>query len=135
MIDFRSSKIEGQSNFVNPGVFIVGYGMDADVTPKLKAFLNVNYIWTVTTDVTRQVLFTQYANNEIGLDCSLGVQWRPLLTDNVIITAGLGVLVPGAGYKDIYRTNTRPVPGYPQESVGTVDSFLYSGILTVTLTY
>ena len=27
--DFRSSKTEGQSNFVNPGVVIVGYGMDA----------------------------------------------------------------------------------------------------------
>ena len=37
--------------------------------------------------------------------------------------------------KDIYRANTRPVPGFPQENVGTVDDFLYSGIVTVTLTY
>jgi len=135
VINFRSSKIEGQSNFVNPGAVIVGYGADAEVTPKLKAFLNLNYIWTVTTEVTRQVLLTNRASKEIGADCSLGVQWRPLLTDNIIISAGLGVLVPGAGFKDIYRTNTRPVPGFPQEGVGEVDDFLYSGILTVTLTY
>ena len=135
VIDFRSSKTEGQSNFVNPGALIVGYGMDADVTPKLKAFLNVNYIWTATTEVTKQVLFTNHASNDIGLDCSIGVQWRPFLTDNVIITAGVGFLVPGQGYKDIYRANTRPVPGFPQENVGTVDDFLYSGIVTVTLTY
>jgi hypothetical protein len=135
VIDFRSSKTEGQSNFVNPGAAIVGYGADADVTTRLKAFLNVNYIWTVTTEPTRRVLFTDHASNEIGLDCSLGFQWRPLLTDNVIITAGFGALVPGAGYKDIYRANTRPVPGFPQESVGPVDDFLYSGIVTVTLTY
>jgi hypothetical protein len=135
VIDFRSSKTEGQSNFVNPGAAIIGYGADADVTPKLKAFLNVNYIWTVTTEPTRQVLFTNHASNEIGLDASLGIQWRPLLTDNVILTAGIGFLVPGAGFKDIYRANTRPVSGFPQESVGTVNDFLYSGIVTLTLTY
>ena len=93
--DFRTSKSEGQSNFVNPGVFIVGYGADADITPKLKAFMNVNYIWTVDTEVTEQVLFTNHASNDIGLDCSLGFQWRPFLTENVILTAGHRVSRPG----------------------------------------
>jgi hypothetical protein len=133
--DFRSSKTEGQANFVNPGAVIVGYSTDADVTPKLKAFANVNYIWTVSTEPTRQVLFTNHASNEIGLDVSVGVQWRPLLTDNVVVSAGFGALIPGAGYKDIYRANTRPVPGFPQEEVGPVDDFLFSALLTVTLTY
>ncbi len=133
--DFRSSKTEGQSNFVNPGAFIVGYGVDADITPKLKAFMNVNYIWTVDTAVTKQVLFTNHASNDIGLDCSLGFQWRPLLTENIILTAGIGFLVPGQGYKDIYRANTRPVLGFPGPPAGNVDDFLYSGIFTVTLTY
>src|SRR5256714_9896597 len=50
--DFRSSKIEGQANFVNPGVFIIGYGLDADVTPKLRAFVNANHIRTIHTEVT-----------------------------------------------------------------------------------
>ncbi len=133
--NFRSSKTEGQANFVNPGVAIVGYGADAEVTPKLKAFFNCNYIWTTTTEPTRRVLFTNHASNEIGLDVSLGVQWRPLLTDNIIVSAGFGALIPAAGFQDIYRANTRPVPGFEQESVGPVDDFLFSGILTVTLTY
>jgi hypothetical protein len=133
--DFRSSKSEGQSNFVNPGAIIVGYGTDADITPKLKTFLNVNHIWTMTTEVTQQVLMTNHAGNDIGWDCSLGVQWRPLLTDNIVVSAGVGFLVPGAGYKDIYRTNTRPVPGYHNPPSGEVDDFLYSGLITVTLTY
>jgi hypothetical protein len=133
--DFRSSKIEGQANFVNPGVFIFGYGFDADVTPKLKAFVNVNHIQTIHTEVTQQVLFTNNANNDIGWDFSLGAQWRPLLTDNVIITAGIGFLVPGQGYKEIYRANTRPVPGFGNPPAGDVSGFLYSGIFTVTLTY
>lgn len=133
--DFRTSKSEGQSNFVNPGAAIIGYGLDADVTPKLKAFMNVNYVWTVDTAVTKQVLFTNHASNDLGLDCSLGFQWRPLLTENIILSAGVGFFVPGQGYKEIYRANTVPVPGYPSPPAGHVDDFLYSGIVTVTLTY
>jgi hypothetical protein len=135
VIDLRTSKSEGQSNFVNPGTIIVGYGNDADITPKLKAFLNVNYIWMAETETIRQVLFTNHSNNAIGLDCSIGFQYRPLLTNNIILTAGAGFLVPGAGYRDIYRANTNPVFGYPGPSAGKVDDFLYSGILTLTLTY
>ena len=133
--DFRSSKTEGQPNFVNPGALILGYGMDADITPKIKALINANYIWTMTTEVTEQVLFTNHASNQIGLDCSIGLQWRPLLTDNIIVSAGIGFLVPGQGYKEIYRANTRPVPGYHNPPAGDVDAFLYSGLVTLTLTY
>jgi hypothetical protein len=133
--DFRTSKSEGQSNFVNPGAIIVGYGLDADVTPKLRGFMNVNYVWTADTAVTEQVLFTNHASNDLGLDCSLGFQWRPLLTENIILSAGAGFFVPGQGYKDIYRANTRPVFGYPSPPAGHVDDFLYSAIATLTLTY
>lgn len=135
VIDFRTSKTEGQANFVNPGALIFGYGLDADITPKLKALINVNYIRTVTTVPTELVLFTNHASNDFALDCSMGFEWRPLLTENVIVSAGAGFLVPRWGYKDIYRTNTVPVHGYPQPPAGSVDPFLYSGIVTLTLTY
>ena len=135
MVDFRTSKSEGQSNFVNPGVFIVGYGLDADITPKLRGFMNVNYVRTVDTATTELVLFTNHASNDFALDCSAGFQWRPLLTENIIITAGAGFLIPRWGYKDIYRTSTIPVHGYPGPSAGHVDDFLYSAIATLTLTY
>jgi hypothetical protein len=135
VVDFRTSKTEGQSNFVNPGVFIVGYGLDADITPKLRGVMNVNYVRTIDTATTELVLFTNHASNDFGLDFSAGFQWRPLLTENVIVTAGAGFLVPRWGYKDIYRTNTKPVFGYPGPSAGHVDDFLYSAIVTLTLTY
>ena len=135
VVDFRTSKPEGQSNFVNPGVFIVGYGLDADITPKLRGFMNVNYVRTVDTAATELVLFTNHASNDFALDCSAGFQWRPLLTDNIIVSAGSGFLIPRWGYKDIYRTNTKPVFGFPGPPAGHVDDFLYSAIVTVTLTY
>jgi len=63
------------------------------------------------------------------------VQYRPLLTNNIILSAGLGALVPGQGYREIYRTLTNPVPGYDSGPAGKVDSFLYSGFASLTLTY
>jgi hypothetical protein len=135
VIDFRTSKSEGQANFVNPGALIFGYGFDADITPRLRSFTNVNYIRTVDTATTELVLFTNHASNDFALDCSTGFEWRPLLTDNIILTAGVGFLIPRRGYKDIYRANTVPVFGFPSPPAGHVDPFLYSAIVTLTLTY
>jgi hypothetical protein len=134
--NLRSSKTEGQSNFVNPGVYIVGIGTDIDVTPKLKAFANLNYIWFAETKPIETALQTNKARNDLGLDASIGFKFRPLLTDNIILSAGIGFFFPGGGYKDIYRTNTSQVPGFgPQDNPGKVDKYLYNGFLTVTLLY
>jgi hypothetical protein len=116
--DLRTSKVEGQANFVNPGVFIFGLGTDIDVLPKLKTFVNVNYIRFAETDTFKTALLDNKVNEELGLDCSIGFTYRPLLTDNIVINAGFGALVPGAGYRDIYNR-----------------SFPFNALCTVTLTY
>ena len=88
----RSSKLEGQPNFVNPGLFLINAGLDADVTPKLKAFFNASYLRFHHTDVLERLLFQPGIDPSIGIDWSLGVRWRPLLIDNVVVTAGFSVL-------------------------------------------
>ena len=134
--DLRSSKSEGQANFVNPGATILGAGIDADLTPKLRLSVNINYIWLNQTEPIKLALQTNKASNDLGLDCSIGFRYRPLLTENIILSAGIGFLFPGEGYKDIYRTNTSPVPGFPNyQSPGKVDSFLYNGFMTVTFLF
>jgi hypothetical protein len=135
VVDLRSSKTEGQSNFVNPGVFIYGIGTDMDLLPTLKLFLNANYIAMADTQTVNFALHTDNVKPEIGWDLSAGIQYRPLLTENVIVSAGLGALIPGDGYKAIYQTNTIPVPGYDSPPAGHVDAFLYSAFASVTLTY
>ncbi len=65
----------------------------------------------------------------------IGFKWRPLLTENIIVSAGVGFFVPGSGYKSIYRTNTDPVPGFGPKDAAQVDSFLYNGFLTLTFIY
>jgi hypothetical protein len=135
VIDLRSSKTEGQANFVNPGVFIYGVGTDMDLLPTLRLFLNANYISMADTATVNFALHTANITPQVGWDLSGGIQYRPLLTDNVIVSAGLGTLIPGNGYKAIYETNTIPVPGYPSPPAGHVDAFLYSAFASVTLTY
>ncbi len=134
--DLRTSKTEGQANFVNPGVYIFGLGAEFDVTPKLRTFLNGNYILLAETDPVKTALLTAKVDNEIGWDLSLGCQYRPLLTDNIIVSAGFGVLIPGQGYRDIYNSNTDPVPGFDRNNfTGNASDFPYSGLIAVTFTY
>ncbi len=132
--NLRTSKTEGQSNFVNPGLVMIGVGADIDVTPKVKAFLSANSIRFATTEPLKTALFTNEVSNDFGIDLGLGLQWRPLLKDNIIVSLGYGVLLPGRGFRDIYRTTQPPVPGYT--SAGPqIDSWLYSAVAAVTLTY
>jgi len=134
--DLRTSKGEGQANFVNPGAFLYSVGAEVDTTPKLRTFLNINYIRFVETDSIKTALLTDKADAEVGWDFSIGWQYRPLLTDNIIVSAGFGTLLPGTGFRDIYRRSTAPLPGYESTNRrGAVDDFLYSGILALTLTY
>lgn len=135
LLDLRTSKTEGQANFVNPGTFIVGLGLDANLTPKLKAQFNANYIRFVNTAAICDILITNHADDELGYDISLGFTYRPTLTQNIIINAGFGAFLPGQGYRDIYRGITQPVPGFSTGPAGKIDSFLYSGIVAVTFTY
>lgn len=135
LLDLRTSKTEGQANFVNPGTLIVGVGLDADLTPRLKAQCNLNYIRFVDTAAIRSILLTNHADEELGYDLSLGFTYRPTLTQNIVINAGFGAFLPGRGYRDIYRGITRPVPGFSNEPAGRIDSFFYSGIVAITLTY
>lgn len=132
----RSSKNEGQSNFVNPGVKIIGFGIDADITPKLRGFMNANYIWFDKTEPIQTALLTNKVSDQLGFDLSFGVKYRPLLTDNIIVGTGVGLFFPGDGYKDIYRRNTDLVDNSgPKNREGKADDVLWNVLLTLTVTF
>ncbi len=104
--DLRSSKDEGQSNFVNPGIFLANAGANFDITPKLRGFVNVNYLRFMDTEPLELALFDSPIHHAIGTDSSVGVRYRPPLTENISLTAGAAVLVPGQGLRDIYTGKT-----------------------------
>jgi hypothetical protein len=117
--DLRSSKEQGQPNFVNPGLFLFNLGLDAAVTPKLKASFNANYLRFEDTESLKVLLFQSKIREEIGWDLGVGLQYRPWLNENLILTGGFAGFIPGEGFRDIYEKST----------------LLYSAFVTATLTY
>ena len=53
----RSSKTEGQANFVNPGLLDFNAGFDAELTRRCVLTLNVNYLRFHHTESLQRVLF------------------------------------------------------------------------------
>ena len=103
----RSSKNEGQANFVNPGIFLVNAGADFNITPKLKGFANFNFLRFMRTEPLEYVLFQADIRHTIGEDLGVGVQYRPPLSENLVLTAGAAMLQPGQGFRDIYTGRTQ----------------------------
>ncbi|HBI46874.1 MAG TPA: hypothetical protein DDY78_29080 [Planctomycetales bacterium] len=102
LADLRSSKIEGQSNFVNPGLNLFNIGMDMDLTPKWKSISNVNFLAFDKTNSLETFLFQERIHRFIGTDISTGMEYRPLLSNNIIAKFGVSTLIPGQGFSDLY---------------------------------
>jgi len=102
----RSSKEEGQANFVNPGIFLANAGADFDITPKLRGFANFNFLRFERTEALEFLLFQSPIRHTIGEDFGVGVEYRPPLSENIILTGGASALQPGQGFKDIYTGRT-----------------------------
>ena len=102
----RASKDEGQANFVNPGIFLVNAGADFDITPKLKGFLNANFLRFERTESLEYILLQAPIRRTIGVDYGTGVTYRPPLSENIVLTGGAAMLTPGAGFRDIYGGKT-----------------------------
>ena len=116
--NLATSKEQGQSNFVNPGVHLFNVGYDAELTPRLKAILNVNYLRFDETEPLNVLLQREKLSREIGVDYSMGMIYRPLLSQNIVFTGAIAGLTPLQGFKDIYGSKT-----------------LYSAFLGITLKY
>ena len=121
--DLRSSKFEGQTNFVNPGLELFNLGMDFDLTPKMKLITNANYLWFDDTNVLEQYVFQSNIRRTIGADLSMGIEYRPLLNNNIIFVGGISGLIAGNGFQDLYS----PI-------VGGVNN-VFASFVQLTMTY
>jgi hypothetical protein len=116
----RTSKEQGQSNFVNPGLILAGVGTDLDVLPQLRILGNLS--WLGFDETAALEVLRQQANvaQDIGYDLSVGVIYRPLFIENIVFNLSGAVLFPGQGFKDLFADR---------------DDVLYSTIANVVLTY
>lgn len=118
----RGSKDEGQSNFINPGLLLIGVGADLDILPELRLSLNANHLSFDSTKVLEQLRQQGPIRNDIGWDMSVTANWRPFDTQNMIFRASGAVLVPGDGFKDLLASEAS-------------DKLYYSVVLNLILAY
>lgn len=128
LADLRTSKDEGQSNFINPGLQLVGLGADFDLLPELRLSTNFNYLRFVTTAPLEFLRNQGSIPKDIGYDLSLAFTYRPLDSQNVILRASGAALLPGAGLKALYNTQGG-------DRLFSNGNFLYSVLFNVILTY
>jgi hypothetical protein len=102
----RPSKAQGQSNFSNPGLLLLGAGADFDITPKVRASVNINQLWFDDTAAIEAARNQAPISKSIGQDVSFSLIYRPLTSQNIIVRVAASALIPGNGYKDLYGSDT-----------------------------
>lgn len=100
------STFEGQSNFVHPGILILTAAHEAELTPKLRSVVNLNYLRFVDTTVLRTLVNQGQVRNAIGLDFGLGVIYRPFLNNNAIFILSATALQPLGGFADLFQASS-----------------------------
>ena len=110
LADLRSSKDQGQSNFINPGLTLIGLGADADITPRWRGIINLNELWFNETGSLAVLRQQGSISKNIGTDLSLAVQYRPLFNENIVLNVSAAWLFPGQGFKDLYPSNGGSTP-------------------------
>jgi hypothetical protein len=128
LADLRSSKGEGQSNFVNPGIVLAGFGADFDLLPELRLSTNANYLRFADTASLEVLRHQANIPLPIGYDLSTAITYRPLFTQNVVLRLSGGVLLPGQGLKSLFNTEG----GAKLFGSG---NFLFSVLANVVVTY
>ncbi len=98
----RSSKEQGQSNFTNPGVHLIGVGADFDITPKIRLSTNLNRLYFDDTSVLEVARNQGPIDDDIGWDLSVAMIYRPFFTQNIVFRLSAAVLFPGDGFEDLY---------------------------------
>ncbi|MCZ6501936.1 MAG: hypothetical protein O6945_05400 [Gammaproteobacteria bacterium] len=102
LASLRPSKEQGQSNFINPGIRLIGFGADADLMPQLRLSFNLNHIVFDSTRVLESVRQQGSISDVLGQDVSLSLTWRPYMTQNIVMRLSAAALIPGDGFDDLY---------------------------------
>jgi hypothetical protein len=103
----RSSKEEGQSNFNNPGTFLIGIGADFDITPGVRVSGNANRLAFVNTSSIQTLRNEGSIPKGIGWDLSASVIWRPRANQNMVFRLSGAILQPDKGFRDLFENRSR----------------------------
>jgi len=101
----RSSKEQGQSNFINPGLRLIGLGFDADILPELRISMNLNQLWFDDTSVLESLRQQSLIHKNLGQDFSTSLIWRPYQSQNIVVRLSAATLIKGSGFDKLYGSD------------------------------
>ena len=103
------SKFRDRANFVNPGLMLLGGGIDLRMSPSLKVTTNVSYLRFADAAVLRALAGPGrgFEDGTIGIDASIGAKFRPFVSENVFVVAGFATLIPRGGFATAIGSNKR----------------------------
>ncbi|QKG72148.1 hypothetical protein [Erythrobacter mangrovi] len=104
----RSSKEQGQSNFNNPGLMLIGAGFDFDLTPEVRLSGNANHLWFENTATLEALRNEGSIPKSIGWDLSAAAIWRPKATQNIVFRLSGAALISGKGFDDLFTSLGNP---------------------------
>ena len=116
----RPSKEQGQSNFINPGIILIGLGADLDLLPELRLSANINHLMFDEVQTLERFRQQSDIDEVLGQDISISVIWRPFMTQNIVARFSGAALIPGDGFDDLF---------------GEESATPYSVLFNLTLTY
>lgn len=100
----RSSKEQGQSNFNNPGLVLIGAGADFDLTPELRLTANANHLWFADTATLEAIRNQPNIDRDIGFDLSASAIWRPNANQNIVVRLSGATLLAGEGFREQFTS-------------------------------
>lgn len=131
LIPSLRTTFQGQSNFVNPGLTLYNTGLDFDITPKLRGFVNYNLIRFNAPETLTYFLNRAGIGRGFGNDYGIGFIYRPLLNENIVLTGGASTLRGGKGFNRLFSSNCDGTP----TGCGATQPTLFSTFLTARFVY
>ncbi|MBO0720435.1 MAG: hypothetical protein J2P41_06425 [Blastocatellia bacterium] len=131
LIPSLRTTFQGQSNFVNPGLTLYNTGLDFDITPKLRGFVNYNLIRFNAPETLTYFLNRAGIGRGFGNDYGIGFIYRPLLNENIVLTGGASTLRGGKGFNRLFTSNCDGTPA----GCGASQPTLFSTFLTARFVY
>jgi hypothetical protein len=92
------------SNNVNPGLFLLNTGFNANLTARAQLQMNFNYYQFVDSNPLEVANKLAGVSKDLGTEVNLGLVYKPLMIDNIAFALGASAFFPGHAILDLNKS-------------------------------
>jgi hypothetical protein len=98
------NKFVQASNNVNPGLFLLNTGFNANLTARAQLQMNFNYYQFVDSNPLEVANKLAGVSKDLGTEVNLGLVYKPLMIDNITFALGASAFFPGHAILDLNKS-------------------------------